>query len=138
MTQLRSIDISELDFDQIKNNLKAFLQDQNQFTDYDFEGSALSVLLDVLAYNTHYNAYLANMLANEMFLDSAVKRSSAVSIAKHLGFTPASTRSARSTVDVTVNGPTGNPSTLTLNAKTPFSTTISGNTFTFYNLWLVS
>jgi hypothetical protein len=134
MTQLRSIDISELDFDQIKNNLKAFLQDQDQFTDYDFEGSALSVLLDVLAYNTHYNAYLANMLANEMFLDSAVKRSSAVSIAKHLGFTPASTRSARSTVDITVNGPTDNPSTLTLNAKTPFSTTISGNTFTFYNL----
>lgn len=134
MTQLRSIDISELDFDQIKNNLKAFLQDQPEFTDYDFEGSGLSILLDILAYNTHYNAYLANMLANEMFLDSAVKRSSAVSIAKHLGYTPSSTRSARSTVSINVNGPTGSPSTLTLNAKTPFSTSISGNTFTFYNL----
>ena len=79
MTQLRSTDLSELDFDEIKTNLKAFLQNQTDFTDYDFEGSGLSVLLDLLAYNTHYNAYLANMLANEMFLDSAVKKSSAVS-----------------------------------------------------------
>ena len=134
MTQLRALDISELDFDDIKANLKAFLQDQSEFTDYDFEGSGLSVLLDLLAYNTHYNAYLANMLANEMFLDSAVKRSSAVSIAKHLGYTPASTRSARSTVTINVNNPSGSPSTLTLNAKTPFSTSINGNTFTFFNL----
>lgn len=134
MTQLRSIDISELDFDEIKTNLKAFLQNQSEFTDYDFEGSGLSVLLDVLAYNTHYNAYLANMLANEMFLDSAVKKSSAISIAKHLGYTPSSVRSARATVTVTVNGPSGSPSTLTLDAKTPFSTTLNGNTFTFYNL----
>lgn len=133
MTQLRSLDISELDFDDIKNNLKAFLQNQPEFTDYDFEGSGLSVLLDVLAYNTHYNAYIANMLANEMFLDSAVKRSSAVSIAKHLGYTPRSARSARATLDVTVNAPTGLPSTLTLDARTPFTTTLNGNTFTFYN-----
>ena len=134
MTQLRALDISELDFDDIKANLKAFLQDQSEFTDYDFEGSGLSVLLDLLAYNTHYNAYLANMLANEMFLDSAVKRSSAVSIAKHLGYTPVSTRSARATVSVAVTSPSGSPSSLTLPAKTAFSTTISGNSFTFYNL----
>ena len=134
MTQLRSIDISELDFDQIKANLKTFLQNQAEFTDYDFEGSSLSVLLDVLAYNTHYNAYLANMLANEMFLDSAVKRSSAVSIAKHLGYTPASTRSARADLTITVNSPPGNPSTITLDAYTPFSTSINGNSFTFYNV----
>jgi hypothetical protein len=134
MTQLRALDISELDFDDIKANLKAFLQDQSEFTDYDFEGSGLSVLLDLLAYNTYYNAYLANMLANEMFLDSAVKRSSAVSIAKHLGYTPISTRSARATISVNVSNPTGSPSTLTLPAKTPFSTTINGNTFTFFNL----
>ena len=61
MTNLR---ISELDFDTIKTNLKTYLQAQSEFTDYDFEGSGLSILLDVLAYNTHYNAYLANMLAN--------------------------------------------------------------------------
>ena len=134
MTQLRALDISELDFDDIKANLKAFLQDQSEFTDYDFEGSGLSILLDLLAYNTHYNAYLANMLANEMFLDSAVKRSSAVSIAKHLGYTPISTRSARATISVNVSNPTGSPSTLTLPAKTPFSTTINGNSFTFFNL----
>ena len=72
MTQLKSADLSELDFDTIKTNLKAFLKNQDEFTDYDFEGSALSILLDVLAYNTHYNAYIANMVANEMFFDSAV------------------------------------------------------------------
>ena len=69
------INVSDLDFDLIKTNLKEFLKTQDQFTDYDFEGSGLSVLLDVLAYNTHYNAYLANMVVNEMFLDSAVKYS---------------------------------------------------------------
>ena len=125
MTQLRSTDLSELDFDEIKTNLKAFLQNQTEFTDYDFEGSGLSVLLDLLAYNTHYNAYLANMLANEMFLDSAVKKSSAVSIAKHLGYTPSSVRSARVTVNVEVVSPVGSPSTLTINAKTPFTTTFA-------------
>ena len=70
MSNLR---IAELDFDQIKNNLKTYLNAQTEFTDYDFEGSGLSTLRDILAYNTHYNAYLANMVVNEMFLDSAVK-----------------------------------------------------------------
>ena len=71
--------VTELDFDDIKDNLKIFLKAQNQFTDYDFEGSGMSVLLDTLAYNTHYMAYNANMVANEMFLDSASLRSSVVS-----------------------------------------------------------
>jgi len=125
--------IAELDFDEIKQNLKEFLQDQNEFTDYDFEGSGFSVLLDILAYNTHYNAYLANMVVNEMFLDSAVKRNSAVSIAKHLGYTPASVRGARAVLDVTVNNPTGSPQTLTLPRFTSFTTTINGTGFTFLN-----
>ena len=125
--------ISELDFDEIKQNLKDFLQDQDEFTDYDFEGSGLSVLLDVLAYNTHYNAYLANMVVNEMFLDSAVKRNSAVSIAKHLGYTPASVRGARAVLDVTVNNPTGLPQTLSLPRFTSFTTTIDGTAYTFLN-----
>jgi len=76
--------VTELDFDQIKTNLKNFLRSQNEFTDYDFDGSGLSVLLDVLAYNTHYNAYYLNMIANESFLDTALLRNSVVSHAKNL------------------------------------------------------
>ena len=74
--------ISEFDFDDVKNNLKLFMQGQTEFTDFNFEGSALSTLLDVLAYNTHYLGYNMNMLANEMFLDSSSLRSSVVSHAK--------------------------------------------------------
>ena len=88
------LSITELDFDNIKSSLKQYLQSQDQFTDYNFQGSALSVVLDVLSYNTHYNAYYANMAINESFLDSAVKRASVVSRAKTLGYTPRSARSA--------------------------------------------
>ena len=132
--------LAELDFDDIKNNLKLFLtnyRDKNNnliFSDYDFDASSLSILLDLLAYNTHYNAYLANMVANEMFLDSAVKRESAVSLAKHLGYAPLSYRSARAVVDFVVPNPPGNPSFITLPRYTPFSTTINNNVFTFVNL----
>ena len=126
--------VTELDFDDIKANLKTFLESQSEFTDYDFEGSSLSVLLDILAYNTHYNAYLANMLTNEMFLDSAVKRSSLVSIAKHLGYTPNSVTGSRAVIDVAVSSVADNPATLTLNRYSPFSTSINGTTYTFYNL----
>ena len=77
--------LTELEFDQIKNNLKTFLSDQSQYSDYDFEASGLSVLIDLLAYNTQYNAFLAHMVANEAFLDSAVKRNSVASIAKTMG-----------------------------------------------------
>jgi hypothetical protein len=128
MSNLR---ITELDFDQIKTNLKTFLQAQDEFTDYDFEGSGLSVLLDVLAYNTHYNAFLANMLMNEMFLDSAVKRTSAVSIAKHLGYTPASVRGSTANIGVVVTSPTGLPNTLTMDRYTQFTSTIGGTAYTF-------
>ena len=128
MSNLR---IAELDFDQIKNNLKTYLKAQNEFTDYDFEGSGLSVLLDVLAYNTHYNAYLANMVVNEMFLDSAVKRSSAVSIAKHLGYTPVSARGSVANLDIVVTNPTNLPAILTMDRYTPFTSTVDGSTYTF-------
>lgn len=128
---MANIRVSELDFDQIKSNLKTYLKAQSEFSDYDFEGSGLSVLIDILAYNTHYNAYLANMLANEMFLDSAVKRSSAVSIAKHLGYTPRSTRGAVATIDVTVTNPTGLPTNLTLDRYSPFTSSIGGTAYTF-------
>ena len=134
MTQISKLDVSELDFDAIKENLKTFLKAQDTFSDYDFEGSALSVLIDLLAYNTHYNAYIGNMLLNEMFLDSAVKRSSAVSIAKHLGFTPTSVRSARANINLTVVDPTDSPPSVTIEPFTTFNTTIRNNTFTFVNL----
>lgn len=137
---MANLRVTELDFDSIKQNLKNFLSVYRDsagdlvFSDYDFEGSGLSVLIDLLAYNTHYNAYLSNMLINEMFLDSAVKRESAVSIAKHLGYTPRSTKSARAIIDFIVFSPSGNPTTLTLDKYTPFSTTINNKVYTFVNL----
>ena len=73
------IEITDLDFDAVKSNFQNFLSQQSQFTDYNFEGSGMSVLMDLLAYNTHYLAFHANMLANEMFLDSSVLRANAVS-----------------------------------------------------------
>lgn len=84
------LQVTELEFEQIKTNLKNFMRNQSEFSDYDFDGAGLNVLLDVLAYNTHYNGVLAHMLANESFIDSAIKRSSVVSIAKALGYTPSS------------------------------------------------
>jgi hypothetical protein len=130
MSDLR---ISELDFDQIKANLKAYLAAKPEFTDYNFEGSGLSQLLDVLAYNTHYDAYLANMLHNEAFLDSAIKRSSVVSKAKHLSYTPRSARSATAIVDIVVNNPNGSPNFLTIDRYTQFNTSINGAAYTFVN-----
>jgi len=123
--------ITELDFDAIKSNLKTYMKGQTTFTDYDFEGSGLSVLLDVLAYNTHYNAFMANMAANEMFLDTAVKRNSVASHAKALGYTPGSVKAPVAYVDVTVNN--ANTASVTMNAGHAFSTTISGTTYQFVN-----
>jgi hypothetical protein len=106
--------VTELDFDTIKSNLKTFLNQQTEFTDYDFEGSGLSVLLDILAYNTHYNAYYLNMVANESFLDTALLRDSAVSHAKTLGYTPYSTTAPTATIDFQVASGSTTPATLTI------------------------
>ena len=125
------LEISELDFDGIKSNLKTFLSQQNEFTDYDFEGSGMSVLLDTLAYNTHYLAYNANMLANEMYLDSADLRSSVVSLAKQVGYTPTSCTSSTATIDVLVNGASG--ASLTMSRGTKFTTTVDGQSYSFVN-----
>lgn len=129
----KRIKVTELDFDQIKSNLKSFLQSQSQFTDYDFEGSSLSILLDVLAYNTHYNAMYAHLALNESFLDSAAKRNSVVSHAKSLGYLPYSAKSARAYVNITVTSPNGLPNTLTLPAYSQFDTQIDGVNYTFFN-----
>jgi len=125
------MNITELDFDAIKSNLKVYLKGQSEFTDYDFEGSAMSVLLDTLAYNTHYNAFMANMAANEMFLDTAVKRDSVTSHAKSLGYTPTSATAAKAIVDVTVNN--ANTASVTMNAGHAFNTTINGINYQFVN-----
>ena len=123
------LEISELDFDGIKDNLKTFLSQQDEFTDYDFEGSGMSVLLDTLAYNTHYLAYNANMLANEMFIDSADLRSSVVSKAKQVGYTPTSTTASTAVIDVLVNNASG--ASLTLSRGTKFTTTVDGQSYSF-------
>ena len=125
------LEISELDFDGIKANLKNFLSQQDEFRDYDFEGSGMSILLDMLAYNTHYLGFNANMLANEMFLDSADLRASVVSKAKAVGYTPISATSAKAVIDVTVNNAVG--STLTMVRGTQFSTTVNGTSYNFVN-----
>lgn len=127
------IKVAELDFDSIKSNLKNFMQGQEQFSDYDFEGSGLNILLDVLAYNTHYNALYLNLSVNEMFLDSASKRSSVVSLAKGLGYTPKSAVAPTASVRITVTNPTSFPTALLLPKHSPFVTTVDGLSYTYYN-----
>lgn len=132
-----ALKVTELDFFQIKDNLKNHLkslQNQGKFTDYDFEGSGMAVLLDLLAYNTHYNAINANMAINEVFLDSADRRSNIVSHAKLLGYVPRSKTAAFATVDITVNSPAGSPSKLTLDRGTEFITTINDKQYVFTTL----
>ena len=123
------LNVTELDFDSVKGNLKQFLKAQTEFKDYDFEGSGMSALLDVLAYNTHYLGFNANMLANEMFLDSASLRSSIVSHAKTLGYVPSSARASNATVDITLN--TTALSSATMPAGTVFNTTVDGTDYQF-------
>ena len=113
----KRLSITELDFDDIKSNMKIFLKNQTEFTDYDFEGSGMSALLDVLAYNTHYLSMNANLLANEMFIDTASLRSSVVSHAKTLGYTPRSARAPIATVNVNVNTSSVTVATLSRGAK---------------------
>lgn len=120
--------VTELDFDEIKENLKLFLKAQEEFKDYDFDGSGMNILLDTLAYNTHYLGYNANMLANEMFLDSASLRSSIVSHAKQLGYEVQSARAAKAILSISVKT---SAATLTMSAGTKFSTTLDGDTYNF-------
>ena len=101
MPTQKSIQVNSLDFDQIKLSIKSFLSSQTTFKDYDFEGSGLSVLLDVLSYVTYYQGIYNHLASNELFLDTAIKRSSVVSHAKSLGYTPRSRTAATATVDLT-------------------------------------
>ena len=128
-----NLNVTELDFDQIKQNLKNFLKTQTEFNDYDFEGSGLSILLDVLAYNTHYNAMNAHYSLNEAFLDSAQIRGNVVTRAKLLGYTPRSILAPRAQVNIVVPKPsTGTiPTTLTLARGTKLKTPVEGKEFQY-------
>jgi hypothetical protein len=126
---MSEIKYTELDFALIKENLKTFLKSQDRFKDYNFDGSSLSILLDILAYNTGYNAFYLNMLASEMFLDSASLRESVVSRAKHLGYTPRSVRTLRAVVDYEIYF---EPASLLLKNTHQFFTTVDGIRYTFY------
>jgi hypothetical protein len=123
--------ITELDFDSIKNQLKTYLQTQTQFKDYNFEGSNMSVLLDVLAFNSFQNNFYTNMALNEMFLDSAVLKNSIVSHAKELNYIPRSRKSAKAVVNVTIVDSTLTDSTVTIPQYTNFSATYQGETYNF-------
>ena len=125
------LEVSDFDFDNIKSNLKTFLQSQSEFQDYNFEGSGFAVLLDILAYNTHYLGFNANMIANEMYLDSADIRKNIVSLAKMLGYTPSSVRTPTASVDVLIGDGTG--SSITMTKGTVFTTTVNGTSFQFIN-----
>lgn len=126
----KRIPTTELDFDKIKANLKEYLKGQTQFQDYDFEGSSLSILLDVLAYNTHYNSLYTNLAINEAFLDSASKRSSVVSLAKELGYVPGSATCSQATINFTVNGAADD--ILELPKFTNFQASLNNVTYNFY------
>ena len=124
--------VTNLDFEEVKANLKTHLQSQEEFSDYNFDASGLSVLIDLLAYNTHYNAVMAHMIANESFIDSAVKRNSVVSIAKTMGYTPRSARSAKAYVDFTITpDPTYTSNTLFIPKSTVFTTSVNGKSYAF-------
>ena len=127
------LNISELDFEKIKENLIGFMSNQSEFVGYNFKGSSFDVLLDILAYNTHYNAYYANMVANEMFLDSATLRNSVVARAKHLGYVPRSARGSKASVTLEIT-PTGTPALISVSKNTQFQADVDGVSY----IWCTS
>ena len=129
-----NINITDLDFDQVSSSLKEYLKGQTVLKDYDFEGSNLAILTDLLAYSAHTSAFNANMVASEMFLDTAQIRKNVVSRAKELGYTPSSRSAARASFDLTVNSPqvAGNtPDSLTILRGHQFTTVYDGTSYTF-------
>ena len=132
-----NLNVTELDFDQIKENLKNFMKSQSQFKDYDFEGSGLNILMDIHAYNTHYNAMLAHFSLNEAFLDSAQIRGNVVSRAGLLGYVPRSILAPRATVKLVVDVSSYQgtiPSTLVIERGTKFNSVVDGVSYTFSTL----
>lgn len=112
------VKFANLDFDQVKQSIKDYIKSNSNFTDYDFEGSNLSVIIDALAYNTYLSSYNANMLSNEVFIDSATLRENIVSLARNIGYTPRSRKAAKANISFTVNVGSSTALTLTLRAGT--------------------
>jgi len=135
-----NLNITDLDFDDIKDNLKNYLKQQTIFNDYDFDGSGMNVLLDVLAYNTHYNAMAAHLSLNEAFLDSAQIRGNAVSRARMLGYVPTSELAPRAKVNIVLDvateaaGGSDIPTTITIPRGAKFQTSLQGITYRFVTL----
>lgn len=125
------VQVSNLDFQQIKTALKEYLRAQSDFTSYDFEGSSMSVLLDVLAYNTYYTAFNTNMAVNEVFLDSATLRDNVVSLAKQLGYKPKSRTAPEAKVSFSVTYPGNSPKTALLKKGTGFTTTFDETLYSY-------
>ena len=111
------VNFANLDFDQIKTSIKDYLRSNSNFTDYDFEGSNLSTIIDVLAYNTYITSYNANMVSNEVFIDSATLRENVVSLANNIGYTPYSKRASQANIAFSVDTSdyADVPQTITLN-----------------------
>jgi len=130
MANTTNINLVNLDFNSLKNNFKDYLKAQNSFKDYDFEGSNLNVLLDILSYNTYMNAFYLNMIGNEMFLDSAQLRESVISRAKELNYVPRSFKSARANVEISVET-NGTVATITIPKGTTFTSRVGSNSYTF-------
>ena len=127
------VNFSNVDFDEIKESLKDYLRANSNFTDYDFEGSNLSAIIDTLAYNTYISSYNANMITNEVFIDSATLRENVVSLARNIGYVPRSRKAAVADVSFSVNASNTNAVTLTLKAGIVLTTSsqFGGNSYTF-------
>ena len=126
------VNITDLDFDDISKNLKNYLKGQSTLKDYDFEGSNISLLIDLLAYSSHVSAFNANMVASELFLDTAQIRKNVVSRAKEIGYTPTSATASEALIDLQVNNPLVGgvtPSSLTINRGHKFKTTFDGSVY---------
>lgn len=131
MSTSRKVSVSDLDFAAIKHSLETYLEGQSHFSGFNFSGSGLSILLDLLAFNASNNAFMASMLGNEMFIDTAQIRDSVVSLAKQLGYTPRSMTAASAIIDLTIQPNSSDPS-LTLSKYTQFNATVDGTSYTFY------
>lgn len=131
---MAQVNLTSMEFSEIKESLKEFLKKQDQFKDYNFEGSGLNVILDLLAYNSQNNAYLANMLANEAEIDTAIIRANVVSRAKLLGYTPKSATAARAVLSLSINDPSKHVASLVLPRGARFTVKSDRQQFTFVTL----
>ena len=125
-----ALELTDINYDTIKQNLRNFLSNQSELGDYDYDSSTMQILLNVLAYNTYMNSYYLNMVGNEMFLDSAQIRSNVISRAKMLGYTPRSAQGPTATVQVVIT-PDDSPDFITLPKDTKFRTTVDGTQYVF-------